>query len=135
MTRNGSCICRSTKRYPIQLFNPSSRATRVMAFDYKERCELSTEPSKSFSTTICHRYRLLPFTDSDLKKGRIPFFLEDSKCNVSLILNHIGNLLPVYMSHGPGKYIARMALGFSSTINSADASVVLLRSKPHVTPF
>ncbi|KAI0655297.1 RdRP-domain-containing protein [Cubamyces menziesii] len=68
------------------------------------------------------RYRFLGFTESQVKEGKLMFFREDHEWTVERLLHSFGNLVPIYLNYGYGKYSARLGLSFSSTQESINAS-------------
>ncbi|KAH9928858.1 RdRP-domain-containing protein [Fomitopsis serialis] len=68
------------------------------------------------------RYTWLGYSDGHLKAGKVVFFREDTEWTVARLLHKIGDVHEVYRNHSYGKYAARLALSFSSTVDAQDVS-------------
>ncbi|KAI0352487.1 RdRP-domain-containing protein [Trametes cingulata] len=116
--------------------HPSSRATRLVddatrfllvsvakkAEDRVLRGTLSRWTREGIEINEV-RYRFLGYTEAQVKAGKLMFFREDHEWTVERLLSSFGNLTPVYLNSGYGKYSARLGLSFSSTVESFDIPV------------
>ncbi|OCB88345.1 RdRP-domain-containing protein [Sanghuangporus baumii] len=71
------------------------------------------------------KFAFLGFTESTLKSGQIILLQKrvnnaDTTPHVSSVLLDFGDLQDVFRRHGPGKYVARLGLSFSATIQSVN---------------
>ncbi|KZT13262.1 RdRP-domain-containing protein [Laetiporus sulphureus 93-53] len=74
-------------------------------------------------------YSFLGFTDSHVRSGKLIFFREDAKWTLDRLRGCFGDLDEVFKTSGYGKYAARLALSFSSTVpmvNIPDDHALLL---------
>ena len=67
-------------------------------------------------------FRFLGVVEGGIKEGWVIFFQEDRKWTVERVLKMCGDLEKVFLESGPGKYMARLALSFSSTQPTIDVS-------------
>ncbi|KAL5508616.1 hypothetical protein ACEPAH_6235 [Sanghuangporus vaninii] len=70
-------------------------------------------------------FAFLGFTESTLKSGQIILLQKrvnnaDKTPHVSSVLLDFGDLHDVFRRHGPGKYVARLGLSFSATVQSVN---------------
>ncbi|KAI5121988.1 hypothetical protein M0805_001821 [Coniferiporia weirii] len=65
-------------------------------------------------------YSFFGVTEPGIKEGWVAFFREDGQWSVGRALAMCGDLDKVFLSHGPGKYSARLGLSFSSTRATID---------------
>jgi hypothetical protein len=70
-----------------------------------------------------HRYVFFGSTDSRIKNGVVGFFEEMEGSTARDVLNAFGDLKSVLDNSGPGKYIARLSLSFSSTKDVGELSM------------
>ncbi|EJD52427.1 RdRP-domain-containing protein [Auricularia subglabra TFB-10046 SS5] len=61
------------------------------------------------------RFSFLGFTESQLGAGALLFFEEGDGYTIDSMLEYFGELEPVFVKSGYGKYAARLGLSFSST--------------------
>ncbi|KAL5488413.1 hypothetical protein ACEPAI_6531 [Sanghuangporus weigelae] len=71
------------------------------------------------------QFAFLGFTESTLKSGQIILLQKrvnnvDTTPHVSSLLLDFGELRDVFRRHGPGKYVARLGLSFSATVQSVN---------------
>lgn len=78
--------------------------------------------------------------EGGIKEGWVIFFQENRKWTVERVLKMCGDLEKVFLESGPGKYMARLALSFSSTQPTIDVSpaclfdTFILKQKLHIGP-
>ena len=71
-------------------------------------------------------FRFLGVVEGGIKEGWVIFYHEDRKWTVERVLKMCGDLGKVFLESGPGKYMARLALSFSSTQPTIDVSPACL---------
>ncbi|EED80511.1 predicted protein [Postia placenta Mad-698-R] len=124
---------------PKRQEHPTSRATRFvddstrfLFLSISDKLKLSDKDLRLYLSQWMRdglllrdeHYTFLGFTDGHVKEGKLVFFREDASWSVARFMDYIGNLRDVYSAYGYGKYAARLALSFSSTVESLDVPFV-----------
>ena len=72
------------------------------------------------------QFDFLCFTESGVKSGEVILLRrprDSQEISAGSLLEAFGNLNEVFEEDGPGKYVARLGLSFSSTVESVNVSL------------
>ncbi len=112
--------CRAYRRFPADRFLWLQLPQEIFERQSKIKEILQTTFTRTDDNGVPHEYEFLGTTDSKLKDTTtkvVGFFESSPDCTSCDVLNSFGDLQSVLERHGAGKYIARLTLSFSTTID------------------